>query len=156
MPIGILSYTPSTILSYSFHGSCQDWRPTTSRHEPGESEADDSQNPLEDVSRTLLEGDGATEFNPEFELNQIMDTLQHELPEMPLPPPAEPQRLADKNRCGSPAEATQPVPTPCRAEAPLPKVDPMDVPIFKSQKAHEDGIYPIEMRPLHPHMSICV
>ena len=123
----------------------QDWQCAHSRDSEGDSGCDDSQGPESgDRPAAPVPDDRLEEPDPiEFELNQIMDTLQQNLPEIAFQGPEKPQVLGIKPSDGgcAPERSSLPVPTPCRAESRGPEVDPaMTRSSLKSLKAHEDGV----------------
>ena len=121
-----------------------DWQCVqSSRDSEGDSGCDDSQGP-ESGDRPVapLPDDRPQESDPVvFELNQIMDTLQQNLPDIPVGGPEKPQTLGSKPSDGgcSQERSSLPVPTPCRADSKGPEVDPAKTtPALKTLKAHED------------------
>ena len=104
----------------------QDWVPTSataadigddSQDTGGMLGSDEPMDPTQPVSSTEPVGQ-AEEF--EYELNQLMETMQEALPEVPLPGPSIPQELGGRTQDGESNKATKaeeparPVSTPCR------------------------------------------
>ena len=91
--------------------ACQDWAPTSSGAS-GDSQAESQD--MEEMESHMVPAE--QEEDPmAFEMNQVYDSLEQNLPEVPLPGPDRPQVLGSRTESKEiETPAPRPVSTPCR------------------------------------------